>query len=370
VPDAASILAELVGHRSVAGESNLAIADHLAMELSVRGAPVVLVPGTRPDARNLLAVAGPGGAPDGLLLSAHCDVVATDGQPWSGDPFVLREVGDRLVGRGAADMKGFLACVLAALTPEVAARLRRPLYVAISHDEELGCAGVGPLLDHVASLAVPPARAIVGEPTGLRVATSHSGKAALRATVSGRAAHSSTPHEGVNAVAWASRLVVALLALQDELPAGTTIGIGPIAGGVRVNIVPDRCTVELEVRALPRVDPADVVARIEQAGAALTREMAPGTGIAFEQLAAYPGLAAEAGGFAGEVAALAGDGGEPIALAYGTEAGLWQRRLGIPVVVCGPGDMAQAHRADESIGRDELAAGEAFVARLLEDLCR
>jgi acetylornithine deacetylase len=377
--DVVTLLAGLVAHPTIAGESNRALIDELADRFETLGARVSIPPGTRPGAHNLHAVLGPAGLAGGLLLAAHCDVVAVAGQPWTTDPFVLTEREGRLIGRGAVDMKGFIACVLAALP--TAERLRRPLHVAISSDEELGCVGVPPLLDALAALPVPPAGAIVGEPTRLRVATAHKGKAAVRAVLRGRAAHSSVAPDGVNAVAYAGRLIVGLLALQDEIAAGehdaafavphSTIGIGPIAGGVRVNIVPDACTLELEARTLPGREPADVIAQIAALAAGLEREMretAPEAGIALEPRAAYPGLAATDDGFAARVAALACDGGAPISLDFGTEAGLYQQRLGIPVVVCGPGDMAQAHRADESIGIDELRAGQAFVERLLGDL--
>jgi acetylornithine deacetylase len=376
--DVVTLLAALVAHPTVAGESNVALVDELADRLGALGGRVAILPGTRPDARNLHVALGPdtGG---GLLLAAHCDVVAVEGQPWTSDPFALTERDGRLVGRGAVDMKGFIACVLAALG--TTGPLRAPLHVTISSDEELGCVGVPPLLDALAALPSPPVRAIVGEPTRLRVATAHKGKAAVGAVLRGRAAHSSVAPEGVNAVAYAGRLIVGLLTLQDELAAGehdaafavphSTIGIGPIAGGVRVNIVPDRCTLELEARTLPGRDPAGVVAQIAAVAAALDREMreaAPEAGIALEPRAAYPGLAASDEGFAAQVAAIAGDDGAPISLDFGTEAGLYQQRLGIPVVVCGPGDMAYAHRPDESIGVDELRAGQAFVERLLAAL--
>ena len=379
--DVIALLTALVAHPSVAGEPNLELVDELAGRLEALGARVSVLPGTRPDARNLHAVFGPADAGGGLLLAAHCDVVAVDGQPWTSDPFALAERDGRLVGRGAVDMKGFIACVLAALATTGPGRLGTPLHVAISCDEELGCVGVPPLLDALAALPAPPDRAIVGEPTGLRVATAHKGKAAVRAVLRGRAAHSSMASEGVNAVAYAGRLIVSLLALEQAIAAGehdvafavphSTIGIGPIEGGVRVNIVPDRCTLELEARTLPGRDPAGVVAQIAALARALElemRETAAEAGVELEPRAAYPGLAAAGGSFPGAVAVLAGDDRAPVSLDFGTEAGLYQQRLGIPVVVCGPGDMAYAHRADESIGSDELRDGQAFVERLIAGL--
>jgi acetylornithine deacetylase len=375
---ARSTLAQLVAFPTIAGESNLDLVTFVAERLETLGARVSVLPGTRSDARNLHAVLGPEDVPGGLLLAAHCDVVAVEGQPWMRDPFTLCEEDGRLYGRGAADMKGFIACVLAALAAVDAGSLGVPVHLAISSDEELGCAGVPPLLDALAELPVRPGRAIVGEPTGLRVATAHKGKAAVRLLFTGRAAHSSVAPTGVNAVAYAGRLIGELLRLQDEVAGEehddafavphASIGIGPIAGGVSVNIVPDSCRLDIEVRSLPGHDPGEMVARIRAIADRLEREMrasAPEAGIELVERAAYPGLAPSAGDLATWVAAVAGDREHPLSLDFGTEAGLYQQRLGIPVVVCGPGSMAQAHKADEFIAVEQLRAGEAFVARLL-----
>jgi acetylornithine deacetylase len=354
---ARSLLARLVAFPTVAGEPNLELVSFVAERLEGLGAHVEILPGTRPDARNLYAVLGPRDEPGGLLLAAHSDVVAVEGQNWTNDPFTLTEAGDRLYGRGTADMKGFLACVLAAVDGGVTA----PVHIALSSDEELGCIGVPPLLDRLAALAAPPGSAVVGEPTGLRVATAHRGKVALGIELTGRAAHSSAAATGVNAVAYAGRLIVALLALPD-------VNVGPIAGGVRVNIVPDHCRLEIEVRTLPGRDPAEVVERIRASADVLAREMqttAPEAGIELVERASYPALVPRDDGFAARVAALAGDTRPARSLDFGTEAGLYQQRLGIPVVVCGPGSMEQAHRADEFIEIAQLEAGQAFVERLV-----
>jgi acetylornithine deacetylase len=381
VADAArSLLARLVSFPTIAGEPNLDLVAFVAERLEALGARVSVLPGTRPDARNLHAVLGPPDVSGGLLLAAHCDVVSVEGQPWTRDPFTLDERDGRLYGRGTTDMKGFIACVLGALETVDPRSLRTPVHVAISSDEELGCKGVPALLDAIAALAAPPARAIVGEPTLLHVATAHKGKAAVRVVLTGRAAHSSVAPSGVNAVAYAGRLIGQLLQLQDEIARTehddafavphSSIGIGPIAGGVTVNIVPDSCQLDIEVRSLPDRDPTGIVARIRALTDSLEREMretAPEARIEIEPLSAYPGLTASADGFAARVAAIAGDLDAPLSLDFGTEAGLYQQRLGIPVVVCGPGDMAQAHKPDEFIAIEQLRAGEAFVTRLLAD---
>src|SRR5688500_5140967 len=206
-------LRPLIAHATITGEPNGARVDFVAERLSAAGAGVRVLPGARDDAANLHAVLGPADAEGGLLLAAHTDVVHVEGQPWSHDPFALRVADGRAYGRGAADMKGFIATVLAALVDADPPRLRRPLHVALSSDEELGCRGVVPLLDTLAELPAPPARVLVGEPTELHVVDRHKGKAALRAHVRGRAAHSSLGPAGVNAVAYAARLVTGLLEL-------------------------------------------------------------------------------------------------------------------------------------------------------------
>ena len=375
---ARALLARLVAFPTIAGEPNLELVAFVAGRLEALGAHVDILPGTRSDARNLHAVLGPRDVPGGLLLAAHSDVVSVEGQDWTYDPFALTEVEGRLYGRGATDMKGFLACLLAALDGVDRRTLRAPVHVALSSDEELGCAGVPPLLDALASLEAPPGCAVVGEPTRLRVATAHKGKVALGIELTGRAAHSSVATAGVNAVAYAGRLIGELLALQDAIATEehddafavphTSIGIGPIAGGVRVNIVPDSCRLEVEVRTLPGRAPAEIVARIRACADRLAHEMresAPEAGIELVERAAYPGLVPGDDGFAARVASLALDPAPARSLDFGTEAGLYQQRLGIPVVVCGPGSMQQAHRADEFIEVAQLEAGRDFVERLI-----
>jgi acetylornithine deacetylase len=370
-----AILARLVAHRTVAGEPNGELVAEVAERLERHGAAVAILPAHRPDASNLHAVLGPSDASGGLLLAAHSDVVAVDGQPWSRDPFALHVEDGRAYGRGTTDMKGFLAAVLAALADLDAGRLRRPLHIALSSDEELGCLGVRPLLDTLAGLPAAPAAAVVGEPTSLRVADRHKGKAAARVHVRGRAAHSSLAPAGVNAVAFTARLVTGLLELQDELAAEArgdgyavpyaTIGIGPIHGGVSVNIVPDHCRLDVEVRALPEQDPEALMARMRARAAPLQAEMRavhPDAAIEFEPLSSYPGLRPT-----GEAGVLA-TGAEPVAVDFGTEAGLYQQRLGIPVVVCGPGDMAQGHQADEFIAVEQLSRGTELVLELAQRL--
>jgi acetylornithine deacetylase len=383
---ALAVLERLIAQPTIAGRSNEALIAELAERLAALGAEVRIVDSTREDARNLHAVLGPADAEGGILFAAHSDVVDVEGQPWTRDPFSLEVDGGRAFGRGSTDMKGFIAALLSALEAGgegFAGRLRRPVHIAISSDEELGCKGVGPLLDVLAELPVAPGWALVGEPTELRVIDRHKGKAAARVQLRGLAAHSSVPADGVNAVAHAGVLITRLVALADELRAGpvdeafrapfSTVGIGPVQGGVAVNIVPDHCRLDVELRTVPAVDPEELMDRIHALAAETDDSMNAehgGCAVTVEPLSSYPGLAPADGDtreWAARLMGVAGGAGWGAA-DFGTEAGLYARALSIPVVVCGPGSMRDAHRADESVAVDQLEAAEAMIARLCDGL--
>lgn len=383
---ALSVLERLIAQPTVAGRSNEALIHELAQRLESIGADVRVVASTRADARNLYAVLGPADQAGGILFAGHSDVVDVEGQPWTRDPFALEVDRGRAYGRGSTDMKGFIAALVSALEdhgPELAGRLRRPVHIAISSDEELGCKGVGPLLDVLAELPARPGWALVGEPTELRVIDRHKGKAAARVRLRGLAAHSSVPADGVNAVAHAGMLITRLLALASELRAGpldqafrapfSTVGIGPVQGGVAVNIVPDHCRLDVELRTVPAVDPEQLMDRVRALAAEVQDAMNAehdGCATTVEPLSSYPGLAPADGDAREWAAALTGlvDGSDWGAADFGTEGGLYARALSIPVIVCGPGSMRDAHRADESVAIDQLDAAETMIARLCEGL--
>jgi acetylornithine deacetylase len=357
VSDAGPLLAQLVAFRSVAGRPNGEIAAFVHDWLTSRGVESRRIVG-QGGRVGVLASTGPAGA-GGVLLAAHMDVVETAGQDWSGDPFTLRERDGRLVGRGAADMKGFLGCAMQGLAAAAGRELRAPLLLAVSTDEEIGCLGVHDLIAPLRSLTAPPKACIVGEPTGMLVAGAHKGKLALRATLRGTARHSSEAPLAENAVEHAAELVLALRDRGRELAdAGrrdgrfaiphSTVSVGPIHGGTALNIVPDRCTVELEVRTIPGDD---------------VEGLLPDTGTAeLERLAAYPAL--DGDGLA--AAQLLGVERGP-AIDFGTEAGIYAE-LGIDTAVCGPGRIGDAHRADESVEIEQLQLCEAALGRLTEAL--
>jgi acetylornithine deacetylase len=369
-------LANLVAFPTVSRSSNRELMGWLSARLTAIGARLRIMPGTDAERINLWAVVGPD-TPDGLVLSAHVDVVPVTGQSWSSDPFRLSEREGRLYGRGAVDMKGFLAGMVQAA--ELAARmpLRRPLHLAISHDEEIGCVGVRPMLTALAAEGFTAAACIVGEPTGLRIATGHKGKVAALIHCRGRAAHSANPGLGVNAIGMAAAMVAEIeeigswLAVEGvraaayAVPHGTT-QVGTIQGGMALNIVPADCSLAFELR-LPASEDADaLLVRVRSAAARIVGER--GGEITVEVTNAYPGLAEPKGSVAFALAAAAGASTAVTKLDFGTEAGLFREILGISTVVCGPGSIDHAHKPDEYITRDELAAGDAFLARIVEGL--
>jgi acetylornithine deacetylase len=378
---AVAILRDLIAFPTVSTRSNLDIVDHIVALLAADGVGARRIFNAVGDKASILATIGPADRP-GIALSAHTDVVPVDGQDWSSDPFRAEVRDGRIYGRGATDMKGFVATVLAHVPLFKAFATATPVHICLSYDEELGCLGAPDLVAATAGLPVPPALCIVGEPTGLRVARSHKGKLAQRLTFTGRGGHSALPHLAANAVQSAAELAAALSALGRELravtddaftPPWTSIHVGSIHGGSALNFVPDHAVMEFEARILPGTDTAALDARfdrlIEKARAALAANTA-GTGIAVERLSRYPGLDTPADSFAVRlVSELCGIDDRPITLSFGTEAGLYSE-AGIPTVVCGPGDIGRAHKADEWIGVDELAAAGSMMTRLAALLAR
>lgn len=379
--DSVAWLDRLIAFPTVSRDPNTELIACLRDALERIGARVRLVGNADGSKANLFASLGPMGD-GGVLLSGHTDVVPVDGQMWRSDPFRMVERDGRLFGRGAADMKGFIACALVAAGHAARRRLREPLHLAFSYDEEVGCLGVRSLLDVLAADGPRPALAIVGEPTAMQVANGHKGKIAARATCCGVAGHSARAPLALNAIHLAADLLGRLRARQQEIAAHgtrdeaydvpyTTLHAGRINGGVALNIVPDACTLDFEIRALAGDNASDILAAIAGDAAALSAEAQrrfPDSGIRVEVTNTYPGLDTPANGEAfALVRALAG-AGAPVKVAYGTEGGLFHRRLGMPVLVCGPGDMAQGHIPDEFIARDQLARCDAMLATLVERL--
>lgn len=379
----ADILKELVGFASVSANSNLDIIAYIEARLAPLGIASRRIPDRTGMKASLLATIGPADRA-GIVLSAHTDVVPATEPSWSSPPFTASIRDGRLYGRGACDMKGFIAAILAQLAALREGATETPVHLAFSYDEEVGCRGAPDLVAEVAGLKAKPALCIVGEPTSLTVATAHKGKVAYRITVTGRTGHSALPHRAANAVLPGARIATLLgdLATETERsakrddafdPPYTTIHVGSLHGGSALNLVPDRAVLEYEIRNIPDNDIPALLKRIE-AGIAAERETlrrsAPEADILVEEIAAYPQLATPAGHPAiAAVAALANTDAKPRTVSFGTEAGLYAQ-AGIPTVICGPGDMTRAHKADEWIGLDELTATDRMLERLAAKLKR
>lgn len=376
------ILERLVAFPTVSAQSNLALVAFAEDLLKEAGFACRRFPDASGAKAALFATLGPR-QPGGLLLSAHSDVVPVAGQAWTSDPFRLTRRDARLYGRGTADMKGFLAAMLGLAGGLAGKRLSAPLHLAISYDEEVGCVGVRPMLDALAREGLKPRLCVIGEPTSLRIATGHKGKLALGARCRGRAAHSAAAPLALNALHLAADLVVAVRALQSSIEATglrdaayevpySTLHVGTLAGGTALNIVPASAEMELEIRHLAGDDPDGLVAEIGQAARRiLTSCLArfPEAEIAMEVTNRYPGLDAPADGEAVRLLRPHLDTPETCKVAFGTEAGLFAERLGVPAVVCGPGSMAQGHKPDEFIDMAQIVRCDRFLADLATALC-
>jgi acetylornithine deacetylase len=363
------LLARLVAFPSVVGTPNGAITAFIAEYCKSHGVTVAVLPGPEGDRCNLFATVGP---PDkaGYILSGHMDVVPAGEPGWSSDPFTLRSEGDRRYGRGTTDMKGFLACALAALPELAASNLSRPIHLAFSYDEEAGCRGVPHLISALPHLCPKPLGAIIGEPSRLQAVLAHKGKAAVRLEVIGRSGHSSQPHLGRNAVHAMATIVTKAVAYSELLTRGpfdqnfeppySTLQVGVIAGGQAVNIIPDRCTADIEVRAVSGQSPLSL---LEPVKAELSALQASNFETIWHELSSYPALSLAADSpLAGLLAELTGQ--EALAaVSYGTEAGLYQQ-AGIEAIICGPGDIDRAHRPDEYITLAELHACQQMIEAL------
>ena len=372
------LLARLVSFDTTSHKSNLAIIHFIEDFLAQHGVASTRVPSADGLKSSLFATIGPLGVA-GVGLSGHTDVVPVDGQLWDSDPFALSERDGRLYGRGSSDMKGFLACVMA-MVPEFKRRnLRTPVHLIFSYDEETGCHGVRPMIAEMGGRLVRPRMVIVGEPTSMTVVDAHKGPVRWQVDVEGRAAHSSMAHLGVNAITYASQLINELDRIEQDLknsntnerftPPYPTLQVTLISGGTATNIVPVSASFGFEVRALPGVDVDAIERRLRNFAEAkclpAMQRVAPEATIRIRQTNAVPPFGADRGS---EVVALAlnlAQQNETFAVSYATEAGLFQG-ANAPSVVCGPGDIAQAHTANEWIAEAELGKCMAFLGRLAD----
>jgi acetylornithine deacetylase len=357
-----SILRKLVSFDTTSRDSNLPLIEWVADYMHACGARVELVYNGSKDKANLLASIGPD-REGGVVLSGHTDVVPVDGQEWTSDPFVLVERDGRLYGRGSSDMKGFIACSLAALEDWKDLTLRRPLHFAFSYDEEVGCFGAHALVDRIAGSVPRPAFAIVGEPTDMRIGVAHNGVTGSHTSFRGVAAHASDPSRGVNAIE-AAAAFVRFLSGVAKLPQissnGCTLNVGRIVGGAATNIVAERCSVRWEYRAATKQDVAVIRKMVADY---LEGETFAALDVASEIELDVPHFCSNLGEESMRV--LTGFGAKlPVTtVPFGSEAGIFERGR-IPAVLCGPGSIDQAHRPDEWIACAALEEADHFMAKV------
>jgi len=372
------ILARLIAFDTTSRNSNLALIGWVEDFLSQRGIASKRVANADGSKANLYAAIGPDVA-GGVVLSGHTDVVPVDGQPWSSDPWLLSERGGKLYGRGTADMKSFLALALAHVDAMRAAPLQRPVILAFSYDEEIGCLGAPSMIAELAASANRPSAVIVGEPTNMKVVSAHKGVRSFVVEVTGREAHSSLPDAGVSAVMEALKLMDLIAAIAHESksathphfsPPGPTLTIGRVEGGTAANILARRCEFVWDLRAPELAEGDAIEARFREAAAKLDVEIkarAPEGGVKVTRRALTPGLSIARDSAAETLArALTGDN-DTRAVSYAAEAGLFQR-AGLPAIICGPGSIEQAHQPDEWIERSQIEEGAAFMRRLVAHL--
>lgn len=379
--DVVDHLRRLVAHDTTVLTSNLGLVDDVMDVLSGQAVSARVLPSDEPSRANVLARFGPD-APDGVVLSAHTDVVPVTGQRWATDPFELVADGTRLVGRGATDMKGFIACLLDLVPTLAAADLAVPVWLALSHDEEVGAVGARALAAELAQLDQPPTRVVVGEPTSMDIVNAHKSVRGHRAVFRGRSGHSSQPDGGANALTAMARLGAFVADLADEQrgrtddrfdPPFTTFNLARLEGGTAINIICDHAEMEFEYRALPEHDGTELGERIETHAreVILPDLQATAPEASFEMTTPHGFLPALGAGRAAAAQQLVTTvlGGQPeVGTApFGTDAARFAD-VGMSAVVCGPGDIAIAHRPDEFVERDQLAACRRFLADLVVHL--
>lgn len=379
-PTSRELLADLVAFDTTSRNSNLPLIEYVEAYLSSHGVASRRVPDATNQKASLWATIGPADRP-GVILSGHTDTVPVDGQDWTSDPFSLEARDGRLYGRGSCDMKGFLACALAAV-PGLAARdLTHPVHLAFSYDEEVGCVGVIGLLKALQVEPVRPAFCIVGEPTLMKVMIGHKGKRSMRVTVRGLSCHSSLAPQGVNAIDYAALMIVKIREIGQRLATSggrdaaydvpySTAHTGIVAGGAALNIVPDLCHFDCEFRVLPAEDADALVEELRAYATTVLepqmRRIAPKTGIEIDVYAQFPGLDTAPGAEITTLAKRFAGSNDHGKVAFGTEGGRFDEMLAVPTVICGPGSIAQAHKPDEYVETAQLDACDAFLAKLAD----
>lgn len=384
--DSIDWLTRLIAFDTVSRHSNLALIEDVQAYCEQLGLTVDLTFNAAKNKANLFVTVPAGANADdvnhGLVLSGHTDVVPVDGQDWTSEPFTATIRGDKLYGRGACDMKGFIACALTLLPQAVklsnAGQLRRPLHLALSFDEEVGCLGAPLILADLRARGITPDYCIVGEPTNMAMVVAHKGIAVYRCRVHGKSAHSSLTKQGVNAISYASRLIGYVDELAEEISYRSdndamfdvpysTLSVGTIKGGTATNIVPNLCEFTFDYRNLPHMTQDDILVPIQAKVAELNAQMqarAADTGIELLQEESVPAMTdSDSAELQALIAALTGDDTRH-KVAYATEGGQFTN-AGIPTIICGPGSIEQAHKADEYVALSEMTRCDEFLQKLL-----
>ena len=374
-----AMVERLIAFETVSRDSNLGLIEWTRDYLASLGATSRLTYDATGKKANLFATLGEGSRP-GLVLSGHTDVVPVEGQAWDTNPFKATVIGDKLYGRGSADMKGYIATALVMAPQFLASKANAPLHFAFSYDEEVGCIGVRGLIKDLQDIGLKTAGCIVGEPTLMQPIIAHKGTHRFRCCITGREAHSSYTTQGVNAIEYAARIIVYIRQMADRLQQletrdyaftvpFTTMQTGLIRGGLAANIVPKECEFIFEARTLPGASEHKLFQEVKDYAATLLPEMQriePNAAIQLELLNTAPGMNMQESDEIVKLAAALSRNKPNGAVSYGTEGGLFQA-AGIPTVICGPGDIEQAHRPNEFVSLAQLAQCEAFMLRLLEN---
>lgn len=380
VNDVADDLATLINFNTISDRSNIDLIDWAQDKFEPLGAECVRIPSDDGKKQNLWARFG-GDEPGGIVLSGHTDVVPVEGQDWHTDPFVMQEKEGRLYGRGTCDMKCFLAYCTAYASTIAKMKLKRPVHIAFSYDEEVGCTGVPSMIEKIAKSDMKPSVAWIGEPTNWRVVSGHKGITVTKVEITGREAHSSQTHMGISAIQQAAKLLTVLNDIAEDLskltssdglfePGHPTLTVGQIQGGTASNILAHKCTFVFDLRCSGDVKASEILKPFYDAADALHTEMSqryPETGVSVTQFCDVPplniDLESEAEQF---VRRLTGDNAER-AVAYAAEAGQFNE-AGMPAVICGPGSIDQAHRPNEFIEKSEISKGIKVFDSLMAEL--
>ena len=375
------ILKKLVSFDTTSFKSNLDLIKFIENYLNDLNIKSELIYDETKNKANLFTTIGPN-LQGGIVLSGHTDVVPITKQNWTSDPFILTERDDKLFGRGSSDMKGFIAIVLSRVSAMVEKKLKKPIHLAFSYDEEIGCVGVHSLLDLIKKKSINPEFCIVGEPTSMEMVIGHKGKHAYDVKVDGLSCHSGQAPNGVNAINYASKLINYIEEINKEksikgpfdndyeIPY-STLHTGLIKGGTILNIVPKLCQFEFEIRHLAEDDPLEIIQRIKQyTEELLIKEMhniSSTTNIEINEKINYPGLnISESISPVKQVKELLGKSSHK-KVVFGTEGGLFKRELNLPTIICGPGSIDQAHKPDEFISTQQIEKGGAFIDKLINN---